>query len=222
VTGANGAVAVVFAPDTLTSTGVSGTAITSASVPLASQVQQSNYGGAFTTIVSGSTGVSLTKGSTISEVGGVGGYVAVGRWTKGSDSSGGNYNANQGAHYAIGSALTLTQGTQSLSCSALLSTSPTSVSGSVSPGSLVAATATLNMSTLSLTNFSATVSIGTDTNATFTKASAPAGGEAFGGGVTVITRAMGSDPTKPLVAVAYGAHLPNTGDINGLVVLSCS
>jgi hypothetical protein len=27
--------------------------------------------------------------------------------------------------------------------------------------------------------------------------------------------------TKPLIAVAYGAKLPNTGDINGLVVLSC-
>jgi hypothetical protein len=52
------------------------------------------------------------------------------------------------------------------------------------------------------------------------KASAFANGLALGGGVS-ITRAMGSDVSKPLIAVAYGAKLANTGDVNGLVVLSC-
>lgn len=221
VTGESGTVAVVFAPDTLTSTGLSGTAFTSSSVPLASMVQQSNYGGAFTTVASTSATASLTKGSTIAEVNGAGGYIAIGRWTHGSDSSGGNYNANQGATYAVGAPLVMTAGTGSLSCSALMSTAPTSATGSVAPGSLQTATATLDLTTLTLRNFSATVTIGADTAATFSKASALSGGGSFGGGVSVITRLMGTDTTKPLVAVAYGAKLANTGDINGLVVLSC-
>jgi hypothetical protein len=215
---------VILAPDTLTSTGMSGsgTSITAASAPLASQVQQSNYGGAFTTLASSSTlGVSLTKGSTIADINGAGGYVAIGRWTDGSDNGGGTYNANQGSHYAVGTPLVLTTGTGTLSCSALMSTSPTSASGNVAPGSLQSATATLDLTTLNLVNFTATVTIGTDTAASFTKASATSSGGVIGGGVALLARPMGTDATKPLIAVAYGAKLPNTGDINGLVVLSC-
>ncbi|MEX3931277.1 hypothetical protein AB4Y32_05560 [Paraburkholderia phymatum] len=221
VNGVNGLVAVVLVPDTLTGNSLSGTAFTASNGPLASQVQQSNYGGAFTTIASSSLAVSLTKGSTIADINGAGGYVAIGRWTHGSDSSGGNYTADQGAHYAVGTPLTLTPGIGTLSCTNLMDTAPTSATGSVAPGSLVSATATLDLATLNLTNFSATVTIGADTAATFTKASASSSGSAMGGGVALMTRLMGNDSAKPLVAVAYGAKLTNTGDINGLVVLSC-
>ncbi|MCX4177832.1 MULTISPECIES: hypothetical protein [Paraburkholderia] len=166
--------------------------------------------------------MTLTKKSTIADINGAGGYIAIGRWTNGSDSSGGNYTANQGAHYAIGAPLVMpTTGTGSLACSNLMATSPTSAAGNVAPGSLQTATATLDLGTLTIKNFSATVTIGSDTAATFSKASASSGGEAFGGGVTVMTRLMGTDTTKPLIAVAYGAKLANTGDINGLVVLTC-
>ncbi|MDR6468711.1 hypothetical protein J2777_002439 [Paraburkholderia graminis] len=101
-----------------------------------------------------------------------------------------------------------------------MATAPTSSTGRVTPGSLQSVTATLGLSTLSLKNFSATVSIGSDSAATINKASAFANGLALGGGVSIITRAMGSDVSKPLIAVAYGAKLANTGDANGLAVLS--
>ncbi|MGZ2749901.1 hypothetical protein [Burkholderia stagnalis] len=221
VTGANGAVAVVFAPDTLSSTGLSGTAISAASTPLANQVQQPNDGGAFTTISAGTASVSLTKGSTIADINGAGGYIAIGRWTHGSDSSGGSYTANQGAHYAIGTPLTLSPGTGSLSCSNVMATSPASTLGNVAPGTLVSASASLDLASLTLKNFVANVKIGADTGGVITVASVPTGGEAFGGGTSFLARTMGSDSSKPLVAIAYGAKLPNTGDINGLVVLSC-
>lgn len=221
VTGVGGLVAVVLAPDTLTSNSVSGTMFTASNAPLTKQIQQANYGGAFTTLGSPSLTVALTKGSTIADVNGAGGYVAIGRWTHGSDSSGGNYNANQGAHYAVGNPLTLTAGAGTLTCSALMSTAPTSASGSVAPGSLQSATATIDLATLSINNFTATVTIGTDNAASFTKATSMLSGSAMGGGVTLVTQLMGNDATKPLVAVAYGAHLANTGEINGLVVLSC-
>ncbi|QCP55153.1 hypothetical protein FAZ95_38960 [Trinickia violacea] len=207
----------------MSSTGVtgSGSTISAASEPLRSEVQQSSYGGAFTTIGTSALSISLTPGSTISDLNGAGGYVAIGRWNHGSDSSGGNYTANQGAHYAVGTSLTLSPGTGSLACSNLMATSPTSVTGSVAPGTLVSASATLDLTTLTLTNFSETVTIGADKQAPITAATVPTGGGQFGGGLSFLVRTMGSDSTKPLVAIAYGARLPNTGDINGLVVLSC-
>ncbi|MGF6507799.1 hypothetical protein [Paraburkholderia sp. 32] len=39
--------------------------------------------------------------------------------------------------------------------------------------------------------------------------------------MSLITRVMGSDASKPLIAAAYGAKLANTGDVNSLVILSC-
>ena len=221
VTGAGGKVAVLFVPDTLNSHGVSGTDIDDDNAALAGQVQQSNYGGAFTTFASSSVGISLTKGSTIADINGTGGYIAIGRWTHGSDSSGGNYNENEGAHYAVGTPLTLTRSTGTLSCSLLMATSPTSVSGSVAPGSLKTATATLDLASLNLQNFAATVAIGADTSGTIAQASMFADGESFVAGGTFFAHTVGTDSTKPLVVIAYGAKLPNTGDINGLMVLSC-
>ena len=224
VTGTNGKVSIIFSGNALSSTSLSGPSFYNPGVALTSVTQQSAYGGAFTSLNSGTTGsssIDLTKGSTIADINGAGGYIAVGRWTKGSDTGGGNYTVNQGGVYAVGNPLTLAAGTGTLACSAAMSTSPTSVSGSVAPGTLTAATATFNKATLMLTNFSATVTIGSDVNATFTKTSVSPQGLQMGGGMATMAEPMGNDPTKPFIALAYGVKLTNTGDISGLVVLSC-
>jgi hypothetical protein len=213
VTGTNGKVSIIFSGNALSSTSLSGPSFNNPSVALTSVTQQSAYGGAFTSLNTGTNSIDLTKGSTIADI--------IGRWTKGSDTGGGNYNANQGGIYAVGNPLTLTAGAGTLACSAAMSTSPTSVSGSVAPGTLTAATATFNKATLMLTNFSATVTIGSDVNATFAKASISPQGVQLGGGMNTMAEPMGNDPTKPFIALAYGAKLTNTGDISGLVVLSC-
>jgi hypothetical protein len=221
VTGTNGQVSIIFSANALRSSSASGTFFYNPGVALASVTQQSAYGGAFTSLNTGSSSIDLTKGSTIADINGAGGYIAIGRWTKGSDTSGGNYTANEGGVYAVGNPLTLTAGTGTLACSAAMSTSPTSASGSVVPGTLTAATATFDKASLTLTNFSATVTIGSDVNATFTKASVPWKGGQLGGGMSTLAEPMGNDPTKPFIALAYGAKVTNTGDINGIVVLSC-
>ncbi|WP_244131263.1 hypothetical protein [Burkholderia gladioli] len=223
MTGLNGKVAVVTVPDTFLSSSNSGTYFTTSSVDLSAQVQQSSYGGAFTTLSDGnSIALVLSKGSTIADIGGVSGVVAVGRWTAGSDSQGGNYTVNQGAPYAVGMPLTVSPGTGTKTCSAIVSTSPSSATGNVSPGKLNSATATLDMATLQVNNFTANVTIGSDTAATITKTGFPVGGVSMGGGVSVITRFMGIDVNNPLIAIGYAGKLATTGDVNGLVVLSCS
>lgn len=221
VTGTNGKVSIIFSANALSSTSMSGPSFYNPGVALTSVTQQAAYGGAFTTLNTGSNAIDLTKGSTIADINGAGGFVAIGRWTKGSDTSGGNYTVNQGGIYAVGNPLTLTAGAGTLACSSAMATSPTSVAGSVAPGTLTAATATFDKATLMLTNFSATVTIGSDVNATFTKASLSPIGLQLGGGLTTMAEPMGNDASKPFIAIAYGAKVPNTGDISGMVVLSC-
>lgn len=221
VTGTNGNVSIIFSANALSSTSLSGSSFYNPGVAVTSVTQQAAYGGAFTTLNTGTKAIDLTKGSTIADINGAGGFIAIGRWTKGSDTSGGNYTVNQGGIYAVGNPLTLTAGTGTLACSSAMATSPTSVAGSVAPGTLTAATATFDKATLMLTNFSATVTIGSDVNATFTKASLSPKGLQMGGGLATMAEPMGNDASKPFIAIAYGAKLPNTGDISGVVVLSC-
>ncbi|CAB3681000.1 hypothetical protein [Trinickia soli] len=223
VTGVNGSVSVLFSANALRSNGMTGTSFSAPSVSLSTFTQQAAYGGAFTTVNSGvaNGAVTLTKGGTIADINGAGGYVAIGRWTQGSDSSGGNYTANQGGTYVVGNPLTLTATSGTLSCSALMSTSPTAVTGSVAPGKLSAATATLDLSTMKLSNLSATVTIGSDVNATIAQSSVTAKGMQFSNGFTAMAEPMGNDASKPLIALAYGTKLTNTGDINGVIVFAC-
>lgn len=223
VTGVNGSVAVLFSANALRSNGMIGTAFYAPSLPLSTFTQQAAYGGAFTTVNSAAPNgaVTFTKGGTIADINGAGGYIAIGRWTHGSDTSGGAYTPYQGGTYVVGNPLTLTAGSGTLACSAAMSTSPTSVTGSVAPGTLTAATATLDMSTLTLTNFSATITIGSDANATITQSSVTTKGLQMSNGFTAMAQPMGNDATKPLIALAYGTKLTNTGDITGVVVLAC-
>ncbi|WP_310633910.1 hypothetical protein [Paraburkholderia sp.] len=222
ISGVNGNVALIFMPASTTANSITGTTITAGSEPLSSQVQQSAYGGAFTSVGVPSLSIVLTKHSTIADLNGAGNYIAIGRWTAGSDSSGGNYTANQGAVYAVGNPLTLTQTSGTMTCVNVMATSPASATGSVAPGSLLSATATIDLSSRTLQNFAATVSIGSDSGATITKTSAALTGGSMGSGANLMVEPMGNDAAHPLVAVAYAGKLTNTGDVNGLVVLSCN
>ncbi|TCK31774.1 hypothetical protein B0G84_8828 [Paraburkholderia sp. BL8N3] len=224
VTGVAGKLAVLFAPATLGANGLSqgGTLYNTADAPLASFATYAQTGGYTTIAGSDTASVTLNQPGVIADVNGYGGFISVGRWSKSSDSSGGTYNVNQGAPYAIGNPLTLTAGTGTLNCTRYFNTAPTAVNGNVGQGTLNAATATLDLSTLTLTNLAFNVSIGSDQSYAFTSASASLNGMSSGNGATFITRVMGSDVNAPLVAVAYGTSAPTSGDINGLVVLSCT
>lgn len=208
-------------PDTLNPGSLSGSSINVTNASLSDQVQQTAYGGAFTTI--GDTGLSftLTPGSTIADINGVGGYIAIGRWTAGSDSQAGTYNANQGAVYAVGNPLTLSANTGTMACTDLMATSPASASGNVAPGTLNSATATLDLSTRQLSALNMTFTIGSDSAAPITRTNVPAAGGQLTAGFSSFADVMGNDATKPLIALAYAVKLPSTGNVNGLVVLSC-
>lgn len=216
-------VSVLFTPATLSGSSLpQGTVFNAASVPFLN-FHTYNLTGAYTQVAASDSATSaLSDNGTISDVAGVGGFVAIGRWTNGSDTTGGTYNANQGAAYAVGTPLTLTASSGTLSCSKALATSPVSTSGSVAPGSLTAATATLDLATLTLSSFSATVAIGADSAFTFISSQVALNQVQSGGGNTFVSRVMGNDATKPVIAVSYGTHATSTGDINGLVVLTCA
>lgn len=221
VTGVAGNVSVLFEPATLTGSGLpQGTSIHASLVPLSALVQESTHG-AFTTIAS-SPSHTIKETGSVYEIGGVGGTFAIGRWTDGSDTSGGTYNKNQGATYAVGSPLTLTAGTGSMTCQNVKATAPVTVAGSVSPGTLNSATATLDLASLTLKSLNINVSIGSDqyyvVNGT---TDYPIGSMTSGGGVTVSTVAMGT-ADSPYIAIAYGAHATTSGDFNGMVVLNCT
>lgn len=221
VTGVAGNVSVLFAPATLSGSGVpQGTSINASLVALSALVQESTHG-AFTTIASPNLNPVKETGS-VYEIGGVGGTFAIGRWTDGSDTSGGTYNKNQGAVYAVGSPLTLTAGTGTMACQNVKATAPATVAGSVTPGTLNSATATLDLATLTIKNLNVNVSIGSDQYYVINGTTDYAlGAMTSAGGVTVSTRAMGT-ADNPYIAIAYGAHATTSGDFNGMVVLSCT
>lgn len=224
VTGVGGKLAVLFAPSTLSANGLpqGGTLYNTAEAPIASFATYAQTGGYTTIAGSDTASVTLNQPGVVADVNGYGGFVSVGRWSKSSDSSGGTYNVNQGAPYAIGNPLTLAAGTGTLNCTRYFDTAPTAVNGNIGQGTLNSATATLDLATLTLTNLTLNVTIGSDQSYAFTGVSASLNGTTSGGGTTFITRVMGSDVNAPLVAVAYGANATTSGDINGLVVLSCT
>lgn len=223
VTGTEGLVAVLRAPATMSSSSIVSPTFNGSGVPLSAVEQQAGYGGAFTTLGTSSSAVSLTSKGTIADITGTGGYVAIGRWTNGSDSGGGSFNANQGAHYVVGNPLKLQSGgTGTLACTGALATSPTAVSGNTAPGKLVSATGTLDLATLTVKDFKVTVTIGSDTEASATKATFSTGGQSMGGGMNVMAQMIGADAAHPMLGILYAAKLPNTGDVNGAVVLACN
>jgi hypothetical protein len=170
---------------------------------------------------------TLTKG-TVADLAG-NGSIAIGRWTDGADSSGATYNANQGQVWAIGVPVAIDSSVPvQMQCSLAFATRPTPTDGNTAPGSLNGATATLTSGTDTFGNpginytLNLQYSIGSDRDQTFV------GTSAIGSTVlsaktrsTLMSTVMGPDAKQPYLVVSYGIPAATTGNINGLVALSC-
>lgn len=213
-------VALIYVPQDAVSRGASPHAFVTASVPASAQTTTST--GAYTTLgANSSVNVSLTTG-TVADVAGNGSY-AIGRWTNGTTSQG-NVSVNQGGHYVVGTPLALQPivGTiTTRACSPIANTAPTAVSGNFAPGKLNSASATLDMNGPGLQSFSIDVGIGADTHATASATGAPYRGVSLSAAGTFQIETLGTDATKPLLAVGYTIPSPSSGDVTGVVVLQC-
>jgi hypothetical protein len=167
------------------------------------------------------TGEVFSHTGRVEDVAGSDGVVAIGRWSDGSDSLGDAYNENQGAVYAVGNPLILTKSAGTLSCRMVHATQPTSLAGNVPPGKVNSAAGTLDLGTLQLANVALDVSIGSDQNYAIAMDSLMLGQMDGRQGWSAVSKVMGTEVTQPYIALAYAADLPQTGDINGLVVLKC-
>ncbi len=206
--GSNGSSSTLFGSNTLS---------TSRSAAAASQTAIA--GGGYSAFNIGSVALTLTQG-TVADVSGTADY-QVGRWTNGQGQNVVTISANQGAYYVVGKPLTLAADASggTFNCSLASATKPTAVSGAVAPGTLTAATATIDKSTLSAT-ITLTYSIGADQGATMTKTMILNSFSA-GSGAVVISSVLGSDATKPLLGLIYTVKAASSGDTSGSAVLSC-
>ncbi|QTO44870.1 hypothetical protein [Burkholderia latens] len=185
--------------------------------------------GAYVAIPYDSSGTvkTLTKG-TVTDLAG-NGSIAIGRWADGADSSGASYNANQGQAWAVGVPVAIDASAPvQMQCSLAFATRPTPTDGNTAPGSLNGATATLTSGTDTFGNpginytLNLQYSIGSDRDQTFV------GTSAIGSTVlsaktrsSLMSTVMGPDAKQPYLVVSYGIPAATTGNINGLVALSC-
>ncbi|MFC4524758.1 hypothetical protein [Cupriavidus pinatubonensis] len=212
--------AVIFVPQTETSTKSVLQSIASNAFP--AQFQKTTSEGAFTQLgIDANSLISLTSGK-VADVAGNGEF-AIGRWTDGSSSIG-SFNANQGAHYAIGKPLKLvpdlTPGAEK-ACSLIASTAPTAISGNFAPGKVNGATAVIAMVGPTLKSFNLDISIGSDTHATATASLTALDGVLQSQGFLRHIQTMGSDATKPLLAIGYAMQGSMSGDVTGVAILRC-
>ncbi|KWF29864.1 hypothetical protein [Burkholderia pseudomultivorans] len=201
--------------------------LTALSQPVSTLKEQAP--GAYVAIPYGSTGTikTLTKGVVTDLAGN--GDIAIGRWADGADSSGATYNANQGQVWAVGVpvAIDVTSPVQ-MQCSLAFATRPTSADGNTAPGSLTGATATLTSGTDTFGNtainytLNLQYSIGSDQNQSFAGTSSVGLTELSSKTKsTLMSTVMGSNAKQPYLIVSYGIPATTTGNINGLVALSC-
>ncbi|MDO3624325.1 hypothetical protein Q3O98_24945 [Ralstonia pseudosolanacearum] len=184
----------------------------------AASSQTAIAGGGYSAFNIGSLAVTLTQG-TVADVSGTADY-QVGRWTNGQGQNVATMSANQGAYYVVGKPLALsTNASGTFACSLAGATKPTAVSGAVAPGTLTAATATVDKSTLSAT-ITLTYSIGADQGATMTK-TMNVNSFSAGSGAVFVSSVLGSDATKPLLGLVYTVKASSSGDTSGSAVLSC-
>ncbi|WP_247363953.1 hypothetical protein ACQZ3Z_24685 [Ralstonia pseudosolanacearum] len=184
----------------------------------AASSQTAIAGGGYSAFNIGSLAVTLTQG-TVADVSGTADY-QVGRWTNGQGQNVATMSANQGAYYVVGKPLALsTNASGTFACSLAGATKPTAVSGAVAPGTLTAATATIDKSTLSAT-ITLTYSIGADQGATMTK-TMNVNSFSAGSGAVFVSSVLGSDATKPLLGLVYTVKASSSGDTSGSAVLSC-
>lgn len=226
VTQASGNIAGILSAPTWTATGSLPSGHWEQGSSFAASAQTEFAPGVYVGFSDGTDSIALTKGSTISEVAGNGQFV-IGRWTNGSDNLGGSYNANQGRTYGAGTPVSVSlSGSQTLSCSLVAATKPTSSSGNVAPGTLNGATVTASFSSgvnTTVLAISLNYSIGSDSNQTFTASNVIANSANFNsiGAYTLVSRFVGTQATQPYLLLAYGVQAPSTGTVNGMAALSC-
>lgn len=218
--------ALIYVPQDAVSRGVSSHAYVTGAVAGSAQVKTD--AGAYTTLgANSSVNVALTTG-TVADVSG-NGMFAVGRWTNGATSQG-NVSVNQGSHYVVGAPLTvspdLTVGAPDVkaACTVVAATQPTAVSGNFPAGKLNAATATVGLTFATLDSFTIDLAIGSDIHVTASLANAPLKGVSLGTASvpgTYLIQTLGADVKKPLLAIGYTVPSPSSGDVSGVVVLSC-
>lgn len=211
--------AFVFVPVDATSNGLAARA--GATANASAGLQATTAEGAYKTIAGNAASViSLTSG-TIADVTGNGQF-SIGRWTNGATSVG-SINANQGAHYVVGKPLALASvpgPTAKLTCTAQAATAPTAVSGNFAAGKVNSASAVINLNGPSIESLTLDLSIGSDH---VTKSFSNAGivGVNLSATGTLLAETLGSDQTKPYLAIGYTVASQSSGDIAGAVVFSC-
>lgn len=218
--------ALIYVPQDAVSKGASSHAYLTAAVAASAQVKTD--AGAYTTLgANPSVNVALTTG-TVADVTGNGNF-AIGRWTNGATTQG-NVSVNQGGHYLVGTPLTVTPDLSvgapdiKASCTAIAATQPTAVSGNFPVGKVNSATGTVGLTFAILDSFSIDVAIGSDAHVTSSITSAPLKGVVLGTASvpgTYLIQTVGTDVKKPLLAVGYTIPSPSSGDVSGVVVLSC-
>jgi len=215
--------AVVFVPQTETSTRSTQQSIASNAFP--AQFQKATAEGAYQQLgIDGNSLITLSGGKIVDVAGN--GDFAIGRWTDGSNSIG-SISANQGAHYAVGRPLSLTPNldpavpdTQA-TCTLTAATSPTAVSGNFAPGKVNSATATLSLKFARINTLTLDVSVGADQHATATIPFPTSAGVLQSSGVMQHVQFFGSSATNPSFAFGYAMPTPTSGDVTGVVVLQC-
>jgi hypothetical protein len=186
--------------------------------------------GAYVVLPTSDDSVLSLSAGTVTDIAGNGQY-AIGRWTAGSDSAGHTYNANQGQAWAVGVPVKVDVTSTKLMCSLAASTRPTATDGNTAPGSLDGASATVGVVKKALGSFdyfesevnvALRYSIGSDKGQSFEGAATLGAIQASQAArSSLMTTFVGADPSNPYLVVSYGVHAPNTGGINGMVVLSC-
>jgi hypothetical protein len=174
------------------------------------------------------TVVRLVKG-VVTDLAGNGQF-AIGRWTRGEDSDGGSYNANQGRAWAVGTPIEADLAAREIRrCDLVAATRPTAGDGRTPPGVLSGADALMKVeldrvSRETRANYTLHLrySIGGDLDQRFTGKSAI--GSLTSSGMThstLMSRLVGTDPRSPYMVVAFGVEAPHAGVVNGMAVLYC-
>jgi len=213
--------AVVFVPSTETSTRSTQQSI--ASNAFAASFQKTTSEGAYTMIGPDANSLITLSSGKVVDVAGTSDY-AIGRWTDGSSNVLGGINSNQGAHYIVGTPLTLQQVLgvgKTMTCNLVASTSPTAVSGNFAPGKINSASAVIDLNGPSLASLNLDVQIGSDAHATASATLTALTGVLQSQGFLRHLQVVGKTQDAPFIALGYAMPTPTSGDVTGVVVLQC-
>ena len=138
------------------------------------------------------------------------------------DTDGNTYTTDQGVHYAVGTPLSLSATSGTLSCTQLIADTFASNNGR-DIGTLGSTSATLDLGTRTLNNLSMSINLANTANTryTLTNTQTALNGVSTTGQLSIQSVVVGHDATQPLVTVGYSTTLPDAQIIGGVVVLSC-